>query len=124
MLETNDVLRSRPNFSAAPSNGFSAIPHAEDSQEDYKTYEEMGNGKEEDEDWDEDSYNSNPTRTTANSYSKHVPTVGVGRAHAMPPVFHGPELITGSSSRLNYSRTLSATLLISWAVISCRFLVC
>lgn len=118
-METNDILRTRLYYTPSPSNKIASDPSSapEDDLNDlYSSSDEVENP--EDEDGDGDSYSryisiTNPTRTTANSYTKHVPTVGQGRPPpVMPPHFDGPELIPNATSSLLPCRPIMLSLVL------------
>lgn len=137
ILETNDVLRSRPFHSATPSPSPS-LSH-NDPDDFYRTSDEIER-LEEEEDEDEDAEDSmsrfvsitNPTRTTTNSFTKHVPTAAGGdrKLPPNPPLFGGPELVQSSAAVLVSCRIwwpvvvlaicCGGRLLIKCQVLACR----
>lgn len=132
MIETNDVVRNKASQHTATTSSSSASATASgkssssasldddlyrSSYEDGEVDGEVGDDDEEQELEDANSRYVSITRTTANSYTKHVPTNAGRQPPAMPPLFVGPELISNSLSAtlpVSIKRMAVALFLLQW----------
>lgn len=131
MIETNDVVRNKVSLHTATTSSSSSAtasgkPSSSVSLDDdlYRSSYEDGDVDEgaEGDDEEQESEDANSryvsiTRTTANSYTKHVPTNAGRQPPAMPPLFVGPELISNSLSAtlpVSIKRTTVALFILQW----------